>query len=142
MCKKNLLKKIPILNSQIYEININNTKPKKIAEEYEKKIKKYFSGKKISFDLTLLGVGNDGHIASLFKNNINKMNEKNVDYVIRKDFKRITLTINCINNSKNIFLWAPGQNKKKIIKNIIKDKKLVYPASYLKSKNNFLFNSN
>ncbi len=142
MCKKNLLKKIPIHNSQIYEININNTKPKKIAEEYEKKIKKYFSGKKISFDLTLLGVGNDGHIASLFKNNIKKINKKNVDFVNRKDFKRITLTIKCINNSKNIFLWAPGQNKKKIIKNIIKDTKLVYPASYLKSKNNFLFHSN
>ena len=142
MCKKNLLKKIPILNSQIYEINIKNTKPKKIAGEYEKKIKKYFNGKKISFDLTLLGVGNDGHIASLFKNNINKINKKNVDFVIRKDFKRITLTIKCINNSKNIFLWAPGQRKKNIIKNIIKDKKLAYPASYLKSKNNFLFYSN
>ena len=46
------------------------------------------------------------------------------------------------NNSKNIFLWAPGRNKKKIIKNIIKDKKFSYPASYLKSKNNFLFYSN
>ena len=110
--------------------------------EYEKKIKKYFNGKKICFDLTLLGVGNDGHIASLFKNNINKTNKKNVDFVIRKDFKRITLTIKCINNSKNIFLWAPGKNKKKIIKNIIKDKTLTYPASYLKSKNNFLFHSN
>ena len=142
MCKKNLLKKIPILNSQIYEINIKNTKLKNIAREYEKKIKKYFNGKKISFDLTLLGVGNDGHIASLFKNNINKINKKNVDFVIRKDFKRITLTIKCINNSKNIFLWAPGQSKKKIIKNIVKDKKLAYPASYLKSKNNFLFHSN
>ena len=142
MCKKKLLKKIPILNSQIYEINIKNKKLKNIAREYEKKIKKYFNGKKICFDLTLLGVGNDGHIASLFKNNINKINKKNVDFVIRKDFKRITLTIKCINNSKNIFLWAPGKNKKKIIKNIIKDKRLAYPASYLKSKNNFLFHSN
>ncbi len=142
MCKKNLLKKIPILNSQIFEINIKNTKLKNIAREYEKKIEKYFYGKKISFDLTLLGVGNDGHIASLFKNNISKISKKNVDFVIRKDFRRITLTIKCINNSKNIFLWAPGQSKKKIIENIIKDKKLTYPASYLKSKNNFLFYSN
>ena len=142
MCKKNLLKKIPILTSQIYKINIKNIKPKKIALEYEKKIKKYFNGKKISFDLTLLGVGNDGHIASLFKNNINKKNKKIVDFVIREDFKRITLTIKCINNSRNIFLWAPGKNKKKIIKNIIKDKKYLYPASYLKSKNIILFYSN
>ncbi len=142
MCKKNLLKKIPILNSQIYEINIKNKKFKNIAREYEKKIKKYFNGKKICFDLTLLGIGNDGHIASLFKNNISKINKKDVDFVIRKDFKRVTLTIKCINNSKNIFLWAPGKNKKKIIKNIIKDKRLVYPASYLRSKNNILFYCN
>ena len=33
MCKKNLLKKIPILNSQIYEINIKNTKPKKVINK-------------------------------------------------------------------------------------------------------------
>ena len=46
MCKKNLLKKIPILNSQIYEINIKNTKLKNIAERIRKKIKKYFNGKK------------------------------------------------------------------------------------------------
>ena len=141
MCKKNLLKKIPVLSSQIYEINIKNKKPKKISQEYEKKIKNYFNGKKISFDLTLLGVGNDGHVASLFKNNVNKINKKNVDFVIKKDFKRITLTMRCINNSKNIFLWAPGRKKKKIIKNIINDKKFIYPASYLKSKNIFLFHS-
>ena len=141
MCKKNLLKKIPVSSSQIYEINIKNKKPKKISQEYEKKIKNYFNGKKVSFDLTLLGVGNDGHVASLFKNNVNKINKKNVDFVIKKDFKRITLTINCINNSKNIFLWAPGRKKKKIIKNIINDKKFIYPASYLKSKNILLFHS-
>ena len=141
MCKKNLLKKIPVSSSQIYEINIKNKKPKKISQEYEKKIKNYFNGKKVSFDLTLLGVGNDGHVASLFKNNVNKINKKNVDFVIKKDFKRITLTIKCINNSKNIFLWAPGRKKKKIIKNIINDNKFIYPASYLKSKNIFLFYS-
>ncbi len=142
MCRKNLLKKIPVLNNQIYEIDIDKKKLNVIANKYNKKIKKYFRNKKVSFDLTLLGVGKDGHIASLFKNNISKRIKKNVDFVNRKDFGRITLTLKCINNSKNIFLWVPGHKKKKIIKSIIFDKKLKYPASYLKSKNNFLFYSN
>jgi len=50
-----------------------------------------------------------------------------------------------INNlDVNIITQTPKINKyrKKIIKNIIKDKKYLYPASYLKSKNNFLFYSN
>ena len=87
-------------------------------------------------------MGSDGHIASLFPNSKNLSKKFISRPVIRKDFKRITLTIKCINNSKNIFLWAPGKNKKKIIKNIIKDKRLVYPASYLRSKNNILFYCN
>jgi len=142
MCKKNLLNKIPILNKQVYKISINKKEPGKISADYEKKIKKYFLRKKSSFDLVLLGIGKDGHIASLFKDNIDKKNKKIVDFVKRQDFFRITLTLRCLNNSKNIFLWAPGKNKSNIVKKIISDKKLSYPASFLKVKNKFLFYSN
>ena len=142
MCKNNLLDKIPISQNQIYKINLKSRKPKKISRLYENKIKKYFLNKKISFDLVLLGIGNDGHVASLFRDNIDIKKNENVDFVIKKDFTRITLTINCINKSKNIFVWAPGKKKKKIIKKIINDKKFIYPASYLKNKNKFLFYSN
>jgi len=90
----------------------------------------------------LLGIGNDGHIASLFKKNINKKTNKNVIYVKRKDFQRISLTIKCINNSKSIFLWAPGKSKKNIVKKILSDKKFKYPASFLKENNNILFHCN
>ena len=95
--------------------------------------------KKVIFDLILLGIGNDGHIASLFKNNINKKSNKNVNFVKRKDFLRITLTLKCLNNSKSIFLWAPGKKKSNIVKKILLDKKFKYPVSSLKKKNNFLF---
>ena len=89
-----------------------------------------------------MGIGNDGHIASLFKKDINKKNNKNVIFVKRKDFYRITLTLECLNNSKSIFLWAPGKSKSNIIKKIILDNKFKYPASFLKKKNNFLFHCN
>ena len=42
--------------------------------------------------------------------------ENNVDFIIKKDFARITLTLKCLNNSKSIFLWAHGKIKSNIIK--------------------------
>ena len=141
MCKKYLLNKIKISKNQIYSISTQKLTIIQSVVEYENKIKNYFSNKKVEFDLVLLGIGNDGHIASLFKNNIQKKNNKNVKFVKRKDFFRISLTLKCINKSKNIFLWAPGE-KKSIIKKILTDKKLKYPASFLRKKNNYLFYSN
>ena len=142
MCKKYLLNKIKISNNQIYKISTNNKSIKKSIIDYDKKIKKYFLNKKVVFDLILLGIGNDGHIASLFKNNIKNKSNKNVNFVKRKDFLRITLTLKCLNNSKSIFLWAPGKEKSNIVKKILFDKKFKYPASFLKEKNNFLFHCN
>ena len=142
LCKTYLLDKIKILDSQIYKISTNQKLITNSVKDYDKKIKKYFSNKKITFDLILLGIGNDGHIASLFKNNIKKNSNKNVSFVKRKDFLRVTLTLKCLNNSKSIFLWAPGKEKKNIVKKILFDKKLLYPVSFLKEKNNFLFHSN
>ena len=141
MCKKFLLKKLKISKKQIYQISTKNKLIDNDVKNYENKLKKYFKNKKKSFDLILLGVGNDGHIASLFKENISKKNNKNVYSVVRNDFLRITLSINCINRGKSIFLWAPGNHKRKIIYKLMKDKKLKYPASFLNKKNTFLFYS-
>ena len=142
LCKKYLLNKIKVSESQIFKIPTNNKSLKKDSINYEKILKKYFKNKKIVFDLILLGIGDDGHIASLFKNSINEKNSKNVSYVKKDDFNRITLTINTINNSRLIFLWAPGKGKKKIVKKIQLDRTKKYPASFLRKKNNFLFYSN
>jgi len=142
LCKKYLLNNLKIQSKQIFKVTTNNKSIKKDTKNYQNKIKKYFLNKKISFDLILLGIGIDGHIASLFKNNIDKKNKNLVDYTEKDDFKRITLTLNCINDSNSIFLWAPGKRKSKIVKKILFDKNLKYPASYLKKDNNFLFHSN
>tara|TARA_B100000315_G_C14431113_1_gene520165 strand:- start:19 stop:699 length:681 start_codon:yes stop_codon:yes gene_type:complete len=142
MCKKYLLNKIKIVDNQIYKIHTNQNSLKKDSQNYQKKIKRYFLSKKVSFDLILLGIGQDGHIASLFKNNINKKSKNDVDFIKRKDFSRITLTLKCLNNSKSIFLWAPGRRKSNIVKKILSDQNFKYPASFLKEKNNSLFHCN
>ena len=147
MCKKNLLSKIKILNSQIFNISTNKSLVDNTTD-YDEKIQNYFLRKKIVFDLILLGIGHDGHIASLSKDNlcIDAKNDKKlnsyVEYALWKDFPRITLNIRCINNCKNLFLWAPGKKKFKIVKKILSDKKLRYPASFLRKKETYLFYSN
>ena len=142
MCKKYLLDKIKISSNQIYKILTNQKSIEQSVMDYEKKIKKYFSRNKVCFDLILLGIGDDGHIASLFKKNINKKTNKNVIFVTKSDFKRVSLSLKCLNNCKSIFLWAPGKTKLNIIKKILKDKKFKYPVSFLKKKDNILFYSN
>ena len=142
MCKKYLLNNINISKNQIYNISTSKKSLTECCHDYENKIKKYFINKKVSFDLVLLGLGSDGHIASLFKKNIQEKNTKNVNFVKKKDFKRITLTLNCLNRSNSIFLWAPGRTKKFIVKKILQDKNYKYPVSFLRKKNNFLFYSN
>ncbi len=142
MCRKNLLKKSQIKNKQINEISINKKSIKLDANNYEKKIKKYFLNRKVKFDLILLGLGNDGHIASLFKKNISNKSNQNVSFVRKGKFSRITLTLKCINNCKSIFLWVPGKKKTSIIKKILTDKIFKYPVSFLKKENNFLFYCN
>jgi 6-phosphogluconolactonase len=142
MCRKYFLNNKKILKKQIFNITTNRKSIIKDTKAYENKIKKYFNYKKIQFDIILLGIGNDGHIASLFKNNIRTKNKNIVTHVIKKDFKRITLTVGTINNSKSIFLWAPGDKKNKIIKKILLDKRKKYPVSFLRRKNNILFHSN
>jgi len=142
MCKKYLLNKINIFDNQIYKISVKNKSLKKATLDYEKKIKKYFLNKKIVFDLILLGIGNDGHIASLFRENINTKNNKSVIFVRRKDFSRITLNLKSLNNGKSICLWAPNESKSNIVKKILLDNKLKYPVSFLKKRDNFLFHCN
>ena len=74
--------------------------------------------------------------------NIAIKTNKSVDFIKRKDFFRISLSLKCLNNSKSIFLWAPNKKKLNIVKKILLDNKFKYPVSYLKKENNFLFYCN
>lgn len=87
---------------------------------YSNYLKKIFKNKKPLFDIILLGMGTDGHTASLFPDsNALQENLKWVTYsfVEKLESNRITLTFPVIENSKNIILIAKGKEKKQVIEN-------------------------
>ena len=105
------IKKVKINKQNIYYINTKKKDIYKSSLEYQNKIKKYFKNKKISFDICLLGMGNDGHVASIFPNTNTIKKKFIVSPINRDDFKRITIGLKIINNSKKIFLWLSKKSK-------------------------------
>ena len=117
-----LFKNNKIGKKQIFSIKTNLKDISLIARNYENNIKDYFKNNLKSFDLIILGMGNDGHIASIFFNDKKIRNKSLVRGIIREDFFRVTLGIDLINKSKRIWLWLPSRKKTNIY-NKFKNKK-------------------
>ncbi len=133
MAQDALLSKIPLSKSQIHPLETEGIAPEKSAEEYEKLLKNFFT-KKPGFDLMLLGIGPDGHTASIFPNGP-AVGEKTrwVMFVpapegILPRVPRITLTFPIINLSKKILFLSGLSAKEKVIFDILESKSSL-PAS-------------
>ncbi len=88
-----------------------------------------------SFDMILIGVGDDGHIASLFPNSsqLNYAGNKKIITVPSSPFKhqRITFTIELINNAKRRIIGIKGSKKIKIFNHLKLGLKNNYPLKHL-----------
>jgi 6-phosphogluconolactonase len=82
------------------------------AQDYENLILKHVP--KGVFDLTMLGMGDDGHTASLFPKTHGLHTTSRlviVNFIPSKDVWRMTFTYDCINRSRNIDIYVLGKNK-------------------------------
>ena len=86
------------------------------------------------FDIVLLGLGNDGHFASLFPaqlNNANAFNANATPSMIVSDqdlgipsHRRISMNLSMLIDAKRCILLVPNSDKRKIVERAFKDKQL------------------
>jgi len=117
---KILLKHVPIPEENLHRIPAELT-PEQAAEKYEEILLKFFSSlpdqverQNARFDLVLLGMGDDGHTASLFPGTapIREMTRwVRALYVDRLAAWRITLTPAILNRAAKIIFLVSGQAK-------------------------------
>lgn len=124
--KANLIPKVPLKEDQFVWINIDDP-IEKIADDYECAIRESFDLDTgiPSFDLLLLGVGPDGHTASLFPGH-SLLNETDRLITFITDSPkpppmRITMTLPLINHARHSIFAVPGSGKAEIIKKIFVD---------------------
>ncbi|MEJ2505729.1 MAG: 6-phosphogluconolactonase, partial [Ignavibacteriaceae bacterium] len=141
--KKLLIDKINIPGENIFRVKGEND-PVGEAIRYSEIIKANIKTENNfpAFDLTMLGVGEDGHTASIFPNQLHLLNSVRIcETALHPETKqnRITITGKVINNSKRIFILVNGKNKAEIIKRIMENKNSgTLPAQNIEAKNGTL----
>ncbi|MGQ9621093.1 MAG: 6-phosphogluconolactonase [Bacteroidales bacterium] len=84
------------------------------------------------FDIVFLGLGEDGHIASIFPRDEHVLNSREICEVATHPVtgqKRITLTLPVINNAKRVIFMVSGRGKAEIVADILNNREgQAYPA--------------
>jgi 6-phosphogluconolactonase len=115
MAKTHLLEKVPVSNSHVYRMR-GEDPPAESARAYSKVMHDVFKTEEEwpTFDLMLLGIGPDGHTASLMPGTPALHEERRwvVENVVRSlQTVRITMTLPVINHARQVWFFATGPKK-------------------------------
>jgi len=125
MVQETLLAKIPIPPGNIHRM-IGEREPAEAAAAYETELRKFFAVKRGDcpcFDLIFLGLGEDGHTASLFPGTPAPDETKRwvtAVYVEKLQSYRLTLTLPLINAATNVTFLVSGASKAPIVGRIMR----------------------
>ncbi len=136
MAYDNLLSKVNITSEQIHKLR-TDIKPEQAAKKYEKILHQYFDETQTTFDLVLLGMGDDGHTLSLFPGSENFSDNNNWVKAIyfKEKGERITLMPSVVNQSSAIAFLVTGENKASVLKEVLEGKEKKYPAQLIQPVN-------
>jgi 6-phosphogluconolactonase len=141
MAKDSLLDHVSIQENNIFRIK-GEADPTTEAERYEEVIRQNIPliQNIPRFDLIILGLGEDGHTASIFPDNLHLYNSDKLFEVTEHPLtkqKRITATGEIINNSRTVIFLVTGESKAEMVARIIKRKELWenLPASLVNAEN-------
>ena len=119
--KKALLDRVPVPAENIFPIQVN-LPPAEAAAEYMQTLEDFFKDPNPKFDLILLGMGDNGHTASLFPHTTilheTKATVKEVNVEEVKMF-RISFTAPLINHAAHILFLVAGKDKALMLKTVL-----------------------
>jgi 6-phosphogluconolactonase len=120
MARENWLNLVPIPAANIHPWPTTSGTPEQCAALYADELTKFFPSSMPSFDLVLLGMGEDGHTASLFPHTAALGVMDRSTAVGEKDGQpRLTLTVPAINNAACVAFIITGAGKRPALKEVM-----------------------
>jgi 6-phosphogluconolactonase len=127
MARRTLLSSVDVPFANVHPIPTDAGSPDAAAERYEHTLRDAFAGRDHTFDLAILGIGKDGHTASLFPENTPAPDETDderdarwvraVRAPDRYDHRdRITCTLTALNAATEAVFIAAGQEKRDAVR--------------------------
>ncbi len=118
MARQTLIDHVPIPKENLHPMLTNFPAPEKAAEAYEVELRKFFGEGAPAFDVQLLGLGVEGHTASLFPGSpaLDEQRRWVVAVTVPAEPpQRLTLTLVVLNQGLNTFFLVAGENKREIL---------------------------
>jgi len=150
MAAKSLLAHIDIPAANIHQIRTDLRSPEAAAAAYEKELRDFFINsvqKNPGFDMVLLGMGTDGHTASLFPDSLVLNITDRLVAAVRAPkasppVDRITLTLPALNKANDVLFLISGREKTEIMQSIIEERAKsgrLYPAARIRPRNRLMW---
>jgi 6-phosphogluconolactonase len=118
-----MLARVPIPPEQIYRMR-GEDEPEQAARDYSQLLREKLNGNPPRFDLVLLGMGEDGHTASLFPNSPALLDTEHLvsaPYVEKLKSHRLTLTPAVINAAASVIFLAAGEKKAETLRIVLEE---------------------
>lgn len=125
MADEAMLSKIPVAAGNVFRIATENPDAAAAADAYEQTLRKFFQlgpGEFPRFDLILLGMGPDGHTASLFPGTAALQDKSRLvvaNWVEKLKTSRITLTLPVLNAARCVAFLVSGTDKADALKAVL-----------------------
>lgn len=137
LIESKLLRHVPMPKANMHAVQTGR-EPKAAAHGYEKDIRQFFGledWRTPRFDLILLGLGEDGHTASLFPGSESLRETQRLAVAVRRpapDHDRVTLTLPVLNGAHVIVFLVTGEAKASALKAVIEKPEQGLPAALVR----------
>ena len=141
MAGEAMLSKVPVAASNVFRVLAENPDAAASAQAYEQALRNFFqlnSGEVPRFDLILLGLGPDGHTASLFPESAGLQERSRLviaNWVEKFKTSRITFTLPVLNAARTVAFLVSGTDKAPALHAVLEDKAAPgerYPAKLVR----------